>query len=184
MYLMIFLKYMLGLLFFLTAIDKINNWSKHHKAIKMYNLIPTVLIKPSMVIFFMIESFISINFLLFNTNRIASLSLVILVFIYTTAVTLNLVRKNTDFSCGCGSVLESDKLHWGLVLRNIILISAGLIIFYETTSTHLPFTIHFSFIFICGSALLFFLTGKILLLLNQKRNQIMNTVKIFEEENV
>ncbi|WP_113927172.1 MauE/DoxX family redox-associated membrane protein [Bacillus sp. P14.5] len=182
LYLMIILKYMLGLLFFLTAIDKIINWSKHLTTIKMYSLIPSILNKPALIFFLLIESFISVNFLLFTNNRIAALSLIILVFIYSTAVTLNLARKNTDFSCGCGSVLESEKLHWGLVLRNLIIILSGVIIFYGTISEQLPFTAKFSLIFICGSTLLFFSIGKILLLLNKKRDQIMKTVKIFEEE--
>jgi hypothetical protein len=183
MYLMIFLKYTLGVLFFLAAIDKITNWGKHQRIINMYNLIPSVLIKPCLVTFLLIETFISVNFLLFSANRLAALSLILLVFIYTTAVILNLVRKNTEFSCGCGGVLESENLHWGLVLRNLLIISGGVIIFYEAITTQLPFTIHFSFIFMCGSAILFFTTGKILLLLNKKKVRILNTLKLFEEEN-
>lgn len=184
LYLIVILKYILGVLFFLTAIDKIKNWSKHLTTIKMYNLIPTILIKPSLIFFLLIESFISVNFLFLTTNRIAALSLIILVSIYSTAVTLNLIRKHTDFGCGCGSVLESEKLHWGLVLRNVMIISAGIIIFYRTISEQLPFTIHFSFISIGGSTLIFFSMGKIVLLLNRKRDRILKVVKIIEEENV
>jgi hypothetical protein len=45
---------------------------------------------------------------------------------YTIAVSINIYRGNMSISCGCGGVLESEKLTFFIIYRNFLLIILGL----------------------------------------------------------
>lgn len=59
--------------------------------------------------------------------------LLLLLIMYTIGIIVNLYRKRTNISCGCGGIVGDHNLSWTLVFRNIFLV--GLIIFLIKNET-------------------------------------------------
>lgn len=173
---LIFIKQMMGILFFLTMVDKVTHWKEHKRSTLKYNLLPQMLVSPALAVFVFVELYISGSLLIFQNMRLASLSMIILVLIYTGAVIVNLIRGNTDHSCGCGSVLESERLHWGIVLRNGLLIGAGVLLFIESPTVSLSLLNNLTFLLLSASLFLILSTMKTLRVLHQKK-RLLSTIK-------
>ena len=45
--------------------------------------------------------------------------LLLLLIMYTIGIIVNLYRKRTNISCGCGGIVGDHNLSWTLVFRNI-----------------------------------------------------------------
>ena len=54
--------------------------------------------------------------------------------IITFAISINLLRGNTDLSCGCGGIEDEQKLSWPLVSRNIVILLMLIICLNEVSS--------------------------------------------------
>lgn len=122
-------KYLIIVLFFLTAFDKIKNWSDHQVSIEAYELFNIKWVKLALFIFTSTEIYISFSFLLLDPQLISTTLCILLLSIYTGAVTINLRKGYKYISCGCGSVLESNKLSWEIVIRNFFLITISVYLF-------------------------------------------------------
>lgn len=108
------------LIFLLTAIDKLLNWNKHITSMENYKIVTGSKIHFILIIMVLGELFISISLILNGVTLVNAIVFLGLVTLYTTAIVINLMRGNVEISCGCGSILESNRLTYRLVLRNFI----------------------------------------------------------------
>lgn len=115
-FLLVFFMELLAILFFLTAIDKLKHWYNHIGNMKSYRIIHGSLIKPLLFLFLIGELFISISLVVTGITLYNSIIFYTLLFTYTSAVLINLVRGNQQISCGCGSVLDSEQLSSILII--------------------------------------------------------------------
>lgn len=117
------------ILFLTTAVDKVIHFNKHLSYLSSYRIIPSPFIRPLLLLFIFTELFLSYSFLSINITFICLFVALGLLFTYTLAIVINLIRGNTNINCGCGSILENDRLSYGLVFRNILLILIVIVIF-------------------------------------------------------
>tara|TARA_R110002096_G_scaffold392372_1_gene587354 strand:- start:66 stop:605 length:540 start_codon:yes stop_codon:yes gene_type:complete len=54
--------------------------------------------------------------------------------VYAGAIVVNLLRGQTDIECGCGGVSADQKIHWGLVVRNGVLLMGTLALLLPTSA--------------------------------------------------
>lgn len=129
----------IGIIFLNTSISKILNFQIHLIDIKNYLIINGKnTIKIFAVVTTVVETFITISFFTMSNFIVSSILAIALLLIYSSAVSLNIIRGRTQISCGCGGVLESKHLSWNLLYRNIallILILINAIIFQSVNFT-------------------------------------------------
>ncbi|XKK34000.1 DoxX family membrane protein [Bacillus sp. A17A.1] len=113
----------IGILFLSTAISKILDFKKHVIIVKEYEIIPHKLAKFFSIFEVILEFSCAILLLLGLFPIIAGLGLFILLVLYTMGIVINLLRKRTTISCGCGGIAGNHHLSWFLVLRNIVLLT-------------------------------------------------------------
>lgn len=132
-YLVTFVAFLMGLLFLLTAIDKLSHWKEHIHAIDDYQIIRSSLTTLFLVLFTTGELIVSISLLVVGPLFFNISIGILLLVVYSVAVAINLRRGNTQLSCGCGSVLENGQLSGSLIIRNVLLIaiSAFMLIFNQ-----------------------------------------------------
>ncbi|MBJ6950286.1 hypothetical protein JG666_23760, partial [Vibrio cholerae] len=53
---------------------------------------------------------------------------VLLLLVYSVAISINLLRGRKEISCGCGGVLGNHKLSWMLVVRNLFIGAVSVIL--------------------------------------------------------
>lgn len=121
-----------ALLFVTTFISKIIHWKEHKQTMASYKILPAKVISISLLFFLINEAVIAFSALLVGWRPFNGILATILLLIYTLAIGINLLRGRRDLACGCGGVLENERLHYGLVVRNLLLITA--VVFLSFTS--------------------------------------------------
>jgi uncharacterized membrane protein YphA (DoxX/SURF4 family) len=115
------LRFILGVAFIISSIDKIINPAKFLEIINNYNLIPTF-ITPAVVIILPWTEFICGLFLLLGilTNSAAVLIIFLLLgFIF--GVSINIYR-GADIECGCfGLLFEGESIGLHTIIRDLIM---------------------------------------------------------------
>lgn len=111
------------LIFLLTAIDKVLNWHKHIRTMKNYRIIKGAKTHVVLILITLGEFYVSISLILNGLSLASTIVFLALLSLYTTAITINLIRGNVEIPCGCGSILESERLTYGLVWRNFIFVA-------------------------------------------------------------
>lgn len=125
------LNYLLVSILILSVIDKIKNWNKNSTKMEAYRILDKKLIKPFNLLFLVTEIYLSVNFIFMKADIWDIAIFIMLMGIYTLAISINLYRGNVRISCGCGGVLESNQLTSFLVYRNLVLIIIAFVIFNE-----------------------------------------------------
>ncbi|MED0670464.1 MauE/DoxX family redox-associated membrane protein [Aneurinibacillus aneurinilyticus] len=171
-FLIYFIQYSFGVLFLFTSLDKIRSWKKHKLAIDNYQLTPTYLSGFLLVFFVVIELFISISLLFYSVNLINTIFIMLILFIYTVAIILNIYRGHTNISCGCGGFLESKKLSVNIVLRNLLLIACSIILLFLKDEN--------IFLLTSLEKIKFMFISTILLLLYGVCNQILSIIHLLK----
>ncbi|WP_139492676.1 MauE/DoxX family redox-associated membrane protein [Brevibacillus dissolubilis] len=121
------LSMLFSLMFVSTAWDKVSHADKHIQSIRAYQLTPEGLIRPLFALFTVWEIGVCLSLPVLGMTPYHTLAVCGLLGIYTMAITINLIRGHRDISCGCGGIMEgNNRLHWGLVLRNTLLIVAAI----------------------------------------------------------
>jgi Methylamine utilisation protein MauE len=122
----------LSLIFFTTFISKVINWKDYKQTIASYKIIPPKGISISLLFFLINEAVIALSALLVGWRPFNAVMATILLLIYTIAISINLLRGRKDLACGCGGVLESERLHYGLVIRNLLFIIAVVLLSFTS----------------------------------------------------
>ncbi|XKK36766.1 hypothetical protein HFP66_30340 [Bacillus sp. A17A.1] len=125
--LILYSQFIIGIVLFTTALDKLKNYNDHILIIKSYNILPSRLAKPFFILDFIVQILISISFVFSIKVSIFSFAAIFLMALYTMAIIINLLRKN-DINCGCGGLVGNHSISWKLVVRNMMLILLLLII--------------------------------------------------------
>ena len=137
-----FFVWFISIIFLLTSLDKIIHWGQHIDAMERYSIIRMPYIKIFLFLFTLGELYVSIT-LIFNRATISNTVIFfVLIIIYTLAVAINLIRGNNSISCGCGSVLENDRLSVSLVYRNFMfMVVFGLLFHFRTLISANPISL-------------------------------------------
>ena len=128
----------LGGIFIYASIDKILHPHAFAKIIQNYRLLPDILVTLPAIVLPWLEVISGLFLAAGIFRRASALVLSLLLLMFGTAITINLLRGIT-FDCGCFSTLittsGSDPL--GLLIRDILLLIPGLIIilFYKDQKT-------------------------------------------------
>ena len=117
-----------GLLLLLAAVHKLTAMHEFRAALTAYKLLPDVLIAPVSIVVPVCEALLGAAWLLAIQPVLVALASALLLGAYTSAIAINLLRGRVHIDCGCGMASTAgsgQQLSWGLVVRNIILISAA-----------------------------------------------------------
>ena len=114
----------IGLVLLASAAHKLRDWPTFRAAVSNYRLLPDGLVAPVALALPMLEAVAGIA-LLVDGLRIAGAWLAVTAIGFATlAVVINLIRGRTAIDCGCGGLGGSQRLSWGLVVRNTVLLVA------------------------------------------------------------
>lgn len=128
------LRTVLGLVFLSSGISKFSNMTQHIGTVKKYKILPPKLARPFSILETTFETIVSILLILGMFIKVSSLLLFSLLFVYTIGIIVNLIRGNTDLSCGCGGVVRDHDLSWKQPLRNLVLGSLLLALYFKAHS--------------------------------------------------
>lgn len=94
-----------------------------------YRLLPDALLKPFARAYLQLETLAGLGLLIPATVGIAAATAELLLVLATAAIAINLLRGRTDIDCGCGG--PHTYLSWSLVLRNLLLMAALAMAWFE-----------------------------------------------------
>lgn len=121
----IILRLGLSALFMVSAANKSKNFSAFLAALADYRILPQALQTVSAVILLATEWLTAIALLHFGWAWPPALAAVLLL-LYATAISVNLLRGRNHIDCGCyGPAHRTVTLSWLLVIRNTVLAAAA-----------------------------------------------------------
>ncbi|SFD13753.1 Methylamine utilisation protein MauE [Bacillus sp. 491mf] len=156
----------LGLLFSISILDKVLKFKEHLLIVKNYKLIPEYTVAPFTIITIFLELYLSCCLFLLNVRLLTVIIGTTLLLVYTVGISINLLRKHTNISCGCGGILNSKQLSVTLVWRNVALISSLWVTFFAN------YTIQISSLSFVTLVFSFFVATNIILLLSIFKDNI------------
>ncbi|WP_157721975.1 MauE/DoxX family redox-associated membrane protein [Tumebacillus avium] len=127
------LRLLLAFLFFTTAWSKLKKMGEHIGIVEDYKILPKRLVKPFAKGEVYFELSLSLLLIVGIYQDLTALAAVLLLLIYTTAITVNLLRGRKEISCGCGGAAGNHQLSGWLVLRNAVLIVLAMIVYAVNT---------------------------------------------------
>ena len=110
--------------------DPIGFW----QAVSGYRLLPHAFEKPASRIMPFMEIVIALSLLLFSFSALPILAALSLWIAYGSAIAINLLRGRDELDCGCGGIGADQKIHWGLVVRNGVLLMGTLALLLPTSA--------------------------------------------------
>lgn len=119
----LFLRMLLSILFLSTSVSKFRKIEEHIVIIKEYRIIPLRWSRGLGWFEVMCEFAVGFCLLVGFWIDVTFMTAALLLFIYSVAVSVNLLRGRDFISCGCGGIAGDQALSWKLVLRNIFLIA-------------------------------------------------------------
>lgn len=102
--------------------DPIGFW----KAVAGYRIVPEALTQTVARLVPIIEMTIAVCLLAIPSLMLPVIAAAFLWLIYAGAMALNLLRGRNELDCGCGGISADQKIHWGLVVRNGVLLMGTL----------------------------------------------------------
>lgn len=91
--------------------------------LEAYKLLPSPFVAAFGGVLMLCEG-LAVAILLTNANSFLALPIALLA-LYTSAISINLLRGHRDIDCGCGGNNDSQSLNAWLVVRNLILLAAA-----------------------------------------------------------
>ncbi|WP_409978189.1 MauE/DoxX family redox-associated membrane protein [Anoxybacteroides tepidamans] len=151
-----FLLTLILLVFLYSLISKIIHKSKYKHILRNYGIKNNNLIK--IVYFFIVlsEGFITISLFLSGVTIYSLVTISLLLTIFSVFVLINLFKGNKNFSCGCGGILENERLSYWMVLRNVVIILIALI-FFKTKHSVNYLTVQNLVLFFIGNIFLIYI---------------------------
>ncbi len=120
-------------MFTVGALQKLSDREAFAAAVDNYEIVPGALIGVFAWLLPLTELTAAIALLLPSTRPLGAALALVLLFMVTLAIVINLVRGRTDVGCGCGGLEDEQLLSWPLVARNLILCVATLPLLTETS---------------------------------------------------
>lgn len=119
------LRWTIALVFLIGGIHKLRAPAAFTATLSAYQLLPKALLSSVAYLLIVAEVFTAISLLL-NT-RIGSMLALVLLVLYTIAISINLARGRRDIDCGCAGPAVRQTLSAWLVVRNVIFILMALL---------------------------------------------------------
>ncbi|WP_075619582.1 MauE/DoxX family redox-associated membrane protein [Paenisporosarcina indica] len=113
------MRIIIGFIFLSSAISKLNNMTEHIVTVRKYKILPSRMVRSFSYFETFVELIASLLIIIGYKVELAGLILLALLSTYTFAIVINLLRGNTNISCGCGGVVGNHILSWVLPLRNL-----------------------------------------------------------------
>jgi uncharacterized membrane protein YphA (DoxX/SURF4 family) len=110
-------------LFLSTAFHKVLNYKQHIQVVENYRIFKRDYSSSFVIVSILIELTASIALLVGFLIEWSLTILLILLFAYTLAVLINLIRGRYDLSCGCGGIVGNDFISYKTIIRNVVLMS-------------------------------------------------------------
>ena len=107
--------------FLSTSLSKLNKMDQHILTVKEYNLLPNRFVRFFSILEVYFELSVGLFLLLGLFPGITSGIAVVLLLIFTSAISINLLRGRNNISCGCGGIAGNHQISWILVFRNLLL---------------------------------------------------------------
>ena len=118
----------LALLLLLAAWHKAAARDEFAAALRDYQLLPEVLLRPAAMLLPAIEFVLAVGWLAGIGREAVAASTAALLLVYAAAIAVNLWRGRVHIACGCslgGAVHRDARLSWWLVARNVLLAGAA-----------------------------------------------------------
>ncbi len=117
----------MSLMFGFAAVHKLKAGAVFRATLDEYQLVPRMLSGVIAVLFIVAELLAAILVLVPAVRTTGLMIMAILLFIYTAAISINLLRGRRDIDCGCSGPASRHELSGWLVLRNLVLLSLVLL---------------------------------------------------------
>jgi putative oxidoreductase len=129
-------KVLLGALFLLSSISKIQNPAKFMDAIEAYKLLPAVMIHPMAIIIPWLQIICGLFFIFDIYAQSTAFILSGLLVVYTAAIAQAFAR-GMSMDCGCFDLIESmeDKVGWKSIIRDLIFLGMSGAVFLFDKNT-------------------------------------------------
>lgn len=118
----------LGIIFLVSFIGKANEPRRFATTLAAFKLIPNAWVQPVALTLMSLESVVAILLIIGWQTRGAAILCGFLLVIFTFAISLSLLRGQTDLECGCFGAIHSQKINLKLINRNISLLIATICI--------------------------------------------------------
>jgi uncharacterized membrane protein len=100
-----------------------------------YRLLPEALERPVAMMLPVLELLLAAGLLLGVTRPTAALGAALLLLVFAGAMAINLVRGRRNIDCGCFMTALRQRLSWGLVARNLLLVAVSLLLVQGALAT-------------------------------------------------
>jgi uncharacterized membrane protein YphA (DoxX/SURF4 family) len=111
----------LGAIFIAGAAPKLKARDLFVDIVQAYGLLPIPLVAVAAFMIAVMELIVGIGLIIPITRELAAPLGLLLLALVTAAVIVNLLRGNSELSCGCGGASADQHLSWTLVGRNLLL---------------------------------------------------------------
>jgi hypothetical protein len=111
-----------GVVLTLGALAKLRDWPAFRAAVAAYRLLPDPLVTIVALLLPVLEALAGAALLVDDLHVAGASAAIAVVGVATTAVAINVRRGRTDIDCGCNGLEGRQRLSWGLVARNTMLI--------------------------------------------------------------
>lgn len=111
----------LSIVFFISSINKMRQFQQFTAIITAYRLLPETWSKTLALAITSTEFSVSMLLFMGWQSQIAAFVSIFMLFIFSIAMGINLIRGHTDLDCGCSGAKHAQKISFRLVGRNIAL---------------------------------------------------------------
>ena len=111
----------IGLVFLLSAVQKLQHWRLLPGVIANYRLLPAWAIPPAAALLPPLELLLAIGLLSAQVQPWPELAAIALLLLFAGAMAVNIARGRMHIDCGCGHAFLAQHLSRPLVARNLVL---------------------------------------------------------------
>jgi uncharacterized membrane protein YphA (DoxX/SURF4 family) len=126
------LRLFLGITFISASLDKIAHPRLFAEVIYNYQILPSSLVNLAAAVMPLLELIAGITLIAGFWTRASSFILSGLTLIFIAAISFNLIR-GLEVNCGCFDVISGSKIGIDLLIRDILLLLAGILIMLEAS---------------------------------------------------
>jgi|FaiFalFF_MnMetaG_3_1042247.scaffolds.fasta_scaffold00213_9 putative oxidoreductase len=123
----VLLRGVLGMVFLVAAAGKLANPEEFARTIANYQLLPVALVNLPAIVLPWLELVVGMLLIAGVRLRAAATVAALLLGIFTLALISALVR-GLDIHCGCFSQTAAERIGWGRVLEDVLLLAAALLL--------------------------------------------------------
>ena len=117
----------LGLLFASAALAKLRDRERFAAIVEAYQVLPSGLVRPAAAVLPFIELAAALGLFVTQVRPLAIATSAGLLFIYASAIALNLARGRRDIDCGCEGFGRRRPIAGWMLVRNVLLMAIAVV---------------------------------------------------------